>query len=224
MATLANFVEALSIVTEVELGELKLVARTLREDGQLPQYGRGLHAAELEPMHVASLVTGMLVGRKVPVHRIAENVRAIGERRKGDAIALRQESTDSNDDKPIVLLPAGGSFVRALSDIFSAHAQSESSTSWHGVVLSVGIKFGSGVAYPWIQIKDPARIAIGLTNADRCCFGPSSLLHRVDTGGLTEEGQILNGVLLDVAMLLRDRVSEQISFLQKKHARARKTR
>lgn len=226
MATLANFVEALSIVTAVEMGELRLVGRNLREKGILPQYGRGLHAAELEPMHVAALLVGMLIGRKVPVHKTAERVGVIGRLPKRDGIAVRAYSLELSERAPLLLLPPNGSFENALTEIISTFSQTESAVSWHGLVQAVGLKFGSAGAYPWIQVKDPRRIAIGITSGDRCSFGLSRLLHAVDTGGLIEESQVSNGVLLDVASLFRkDRsVSEHISYLRKKHAQSQGVR
>jgi hypothetical protein len=225
VATLSAYCEAISIRTETEPGQVKLIARNLRESGHLPQQGRGLHAAHLKPAHVARLLLGTLVGGKGPIHKVARTVEMIGDRRKKTGLKIEQFAVEG---KPVELLAPEASFSDALTDILIAFRDVENEVSWHGAVRCLGVRFGAGQAYPWIQLKDDHRKFIGLTNDEpsvlRCAFGPAALLHRVDTSGLLDEAQMPNGVLLDIAQLLRgdtsaDSVTRYISFLRKKYLR-----
>jgi hypothetical protein len=234
VATLSAYCEAISIRTETELGQLKLIARNLRESGQLPQQGRGLHAAHLNHAHVARLLLGTMVGGKGPIHKVARAVEMIGDRRKKTGLKIELFATEGKPveyedrDTALVLLPPEASFLDALTDILVAFSDVENEVSWHGAVRCLGVRFGAGQAYPWIQLKDDPRKFIGLTNAEpsvlRCAFGPAALLHRVDTSGLLDESQMPNGVLLDIAKLLRGETSAEsvtgyMSFLRKKYLR-----
>jgi hypothetical protein len=234
VATLSDFCHVISLAAEVELGPLRLIARHLREAGQLPQEGRGLHAAKLGGMHVARLLIGLMVGRKGPIHRVAGSVARIADLRKKTGLRVdpfaagRKPAEYGDSDTSVVLLPAGASFLDAFTDVLLAFTHIESDVSWHGAVRCVGVKFGAGQAYPWIQLKDDHRRITGLTNVDpgvrRCEFGSNNLRHRIDTGGLLEESQIPNGVLFEIGSLLgsertADSVANHISFLKQKHQR-----
>jgi hypothetical protein len=221
MATLSNVNEVISTATGIELGQIKLLSRMLREARLIPQTGRGLHAAHLEAFHIATLFLGLLVARHVgPLHRVASMVRQVGALRKKDAVAIRPYP---DSPQSVELLPPDTTFLEALGRVISAFSQNETPASFHGAVTRVGIRFGVGRAYPWIEFKR-GRGFNGLTNEpDRlCAFGSASLLHRVQTAGMVSESKISNGVLLEVAQLLRkdaNSIAGYIEHLKEKHIR-----
>lgn len=106
--------------------------------------------------------------------------------------------------------------------MISAFSQNETPASFHGAVNGIEIQFGAGRAYPWIEFKRDQRGFNGLTNEpDRvCAFGSASLLHRVQTASIVSESKVSNGVLLEIAQLLRkdaNSIAGYIEYLKEAH-------
>lgn len=121
MITIGQLVDAVALSLNLDVGTVGLVARNLRDDGQLPKHGRGPSAARMTWLSGARILTALLATSSPK--DAANAVRFFG------SLPCRKTSRDENASPDVVNLidefglPASHSFAQAIQLLLQAYAE-----------------------------------------------------------------------------------------------------
>jgi hypothetical protein len=203
MATVPTVCQTISEVTSAPRAAVDHIARRLGEAGLLPRGPRGRHAPQFEEIHIARLLVGIMAianGIDYTSVSVARAVKRIEELSQGgEARVDVYVDRDLGDPQcEIVLVPAG-SFVDNVAFLIRL-TQAPSSRDDYPAT-AIGLTFGSGNVYGWIEYGKKARGLDQPSNIQRVNFG---LMSAVLKSGMKQEVRIEADVLFRLGELLDD--------------------
>jgi hypothetical protein len=222
MPTVATVCQAISEETGVPRGAVDHIARRIGEAGLLPRGPRGRHAPQFDQIHIARVLVGVMAianGIDYTSASVVQAVKRIEELSQGGEARVDVYIDGDLDDPQcdIVLVPAG-SFVDNAAFLIRLTRVPASKDDYPAI--AIGLTFGGGNVYGWIEYGTKARGLNRLFNIRRVTFG---LMSAVLKSGMKQEVRIEADVLSRLGELLDDTQLEQQPELLLREQAAPKT-
>src|SRR4051812_4505904 len=212
MAAIAEISQNISEVTKVPLGTVKHIARRLGEDELLPRGPRGPNAPDFGDIHIARLLVGVMTIANGIDHtgaNIARAVKRIEDLSKG-GVPRVEIHVDGDPDDPMVksvLIPTG-SFVETVA-YFIRLTQNpvglDRINRRIGRLLAIGLTFGGGAVYGWIEFASGATNLNHVSDVRRINYG---IMGDVLASGMTQDVRVGFDALRRLGELLKTEIPE----------------
>jgi hypothetical protein len=203
MAAVATVCQVISEETGVPRGAVDHLARRLGEAELLPRGPRGRHAPQFEDIHEARLLVGVMAIANGIDYTSASVVRAVKRiedlSQGGEARVDVYVDRDLNDPQCDVVLVPAGSFVDNVAFLIRLTQASTNRDNYPAT--AIGLTFGSGNVYGWIEYGKEDRGLDRPSDIQRVNFG---LMSAVLKSGMKQEVRIEADVLFRLGELLDD--------------------
>lgn len=206
MATTPEIVREVSRIMSIPQPTVETTARRLGEGDLIPRGSRGRAAPQIDAVHVARLLTGVMSitdGIKGTVARVVQAVDRIG--RSHCHGTLKWSETDDFTDA-LVLVP-GGSFIEQVTHLIQQCADPNIAERFKLSVNAVGVTFGGEFPLGWVEVSGHGELLLDrlalkcipeLGNGRRVIFGsyePSTM------PGMIREARLSIDALAELAQL-----------------------